>query len=395
MTVAGLRPRHREIGRLRLGTAEPIKGKKGSKITRLDTWRLTSSHLDILNTAAKLWGGKVAEWKGQGSYELITETDSLQVLIPEQDMEAGQYLEEWSGGGIIRRCDGTTELIGDQPCLRDADKPCDCKISSHLLVVLPELPDMGVFRLTTRGWNAAAELPEAVRMVRMLAQTGFQLPHAELGIEHRTKKVGGETHSFVVPVLRLPYTLAEAGLGAAPVRPALPEGVDPETGEIVSAPRVVASGISEATAAPAVVPGGDVAKAGRVGADTNVQPRTGTHTVREKGAGKSSSVEAGNMGPSAGEDSTSGEAEGGKPQQSPSSQSTSPEDVREGEELRERGAGSPARTAAQTADVEYPSRRPCLHLLGTNSVYRDHNGTQVRVEVCTQCGMVIEEIAKL
>jgi len=92
--------------------------------------------------------------------------------------------------------------------------------------------------------------------------------------------------------------------------------------------------------------------------------------------------------PTAGEDTTSGEAEGGKPQ-APSSQSTSPEPVREGEELREDAV--PAKPAA---DVEYPSRRPCLHLLGTNSVYRDHNGTQVRVEVCTQCGMVIEEIPK-
>lgn len=231
MPVAGLRPRHREIGRLRLGVAEPIKGKKGSKIRALDTWRITTSHLEVIGVAARLWGGVVTE--GEGGYDLVTEVDTLQVFVPEQDITAGQWLEEWSAAGILHRCDGVTDLISDSVCLRDAEEPCKCQITSHLLVVLPELPDLGVFRCTTRGWNAAAELPEAVRMVQMIGATGA-LPHAELGIEHRTKRVGGETHSFVVPILRLPYTLSEVhGFGDRPSLP--PAGVDPETGEIRSA----------------------------------------------------------------------------------------------------------------------------------------------------------------
>jgi hypothetical protein len=221
--IERVRPRHREIGRLRLGART---GPRGAP-TALETWRLTSSHLEPIRVAAELWGGEVAEH--DGVYDLTTEVSSLPVLIPDQDVAASQWLEEWSAGGLVRRCDGVTELLSGEPCLAETDQPCACQPTTHLLVVLPDLPDLGVWRLTTRGWAAASELPTSVELVRQISRGG--LPRAELAIEHRSRRTGGQTHAFVVPVLRVPVSLSE--LAAAGERVL----VDASTGEILPSSR--------------------------------------------------------------------------------------------------------------------------------------------------------------
>lgn len=221
MAVEGLKARLPELGRLRAGDVEETEGKSRPK--KLSTWRITTPTEDIARKAAILYGGEVEPW-GEGQWEVLTETDVLQVLIPEQDIVGGQFMEEWAAGGLIHRCDGTIDLATDMACLRDGNG-CKCKITTHLLVVLPELPGLGVFRLTSGSWNAAAELPKAVEMLQMIEARGA-LPHAELVLEQRVKRTEGATHRFAVPVLRLPYTLAQAGISA--------HGVDPLTGEIVA-----------------------------------------------------------------------------------------------------------------------------------------------------------------
>jgi hypothetical protein len=239
MTVAGLTPRLREEGRLRMGDSEPIKGKKGRRPVKLTEWRLTSPNREAIETAAKLWGGEAHEWEGapgeQQQWEVHTDASELNVLVPfPQALEERQLYELYTAGGRTRACNGQEEFISGGPCLCEADKR-ECKLTTHLLVVLPELPGIGVWRLTTSGYNAAVELAGAMRILRSIhARSHFAT--AELVIEQRQQRVPGQAErQFIVPVLRLPYSLAEAGLVSRPAAPALPPaGVDPETGEITT-----------------------------------------------------------------------------------------------------------------------------------------------------------------
>jgi len=231
MPIQGVAPRLLEIGRIRMGE----KGSKGEP-KRLEHWRLTSAHLDSLNAASKLWGGVVGEW--EGGYELLTETDTLEVLVPPNAFTS--YMESWTAGGIQRRCDGLTELTTGEECLCNADGDQVCEPSTNLRVLLPQLPGIGAWRLATKGWTAAAELQGTIELLQRTAHRG-EWPAAELFLDQRSKVVAGQTRRFIVPVLRLPYSLAE--LGASQTR-SLGSGavvrVDTVTGEInpVSSPAV-------------------------------------------------------------------------------------------------------------------------------------------------------------
>jgi hypothetical protein len=205
-------------------------GKKGAKgePTKLQNWRLTSAYLDSLNAAAKIWGGVVGEW--EGGYELLTESSVLEVLVPPNAFTS--YMEAFTAAGIQRRCDGLTELITGDECLCNADGDQVCEPSTNLRVLLPQLPGIGSWRLATKGWTAAAELQGTIELLQKTAHRS-EWPAAELFLDQRSKVVAGQTRRFIVPVLRLPYSLAE--LGASETR-SLGSGavvrVDTVTGEI-------------------------------------------------------------------------------------------------------------------------------------------------------------------
>jgi hypothetical protein len=223
--IPELEPRLREVGRIRIGAP------KGPRPVALETFRLTSFNLEAIVGAAKLWGGTVEAWADAPTegeqYQVTTEAAELPVLVAPQDVRSGQYYEKWSGGGCQRRCDGTIELLTGGPCLcvaegfeSPADRPC--AITTHLLLILPQLPDVGVWRISTHGYNAAVEWPATVDMLLTVAEG--KAPGAILGIEGRTSRQGGETRHFPVPVLRLPHALEalvdQAGpIGALPTAP--------------------------------------------------------------------------------------------------------------------------------------------------------------------------------
>jgi hypothetical protein len=220
--------RLRELGRIRLGE----KGDRGAP-KKLSTFRLTSPNGALLEAAAKRWGGEPAVWRGAPSggaqFEVTLDVAELDVLVPPQDVESSQWYELWSGGGCERRCDGTTETIGDQPCVCDEEQR-ECKPTTHLLVMLPQLPDVGVWRLTSHGYNAAHEIPSTVAILRQLSG-GTPLPAAILAIEQRSSIAEGRKKNYAVPVLRVPYTLAQLDVAGLPgqtgdaaleARPALP-----------------------------------------------------------------------------------------------------------------------------------------------------------------------------
>ncbi len=205
--------RYRELGRIRLGK----KGPKGEP-QKLDTFRLTSPKAAYLDVAADLFGGTVEPWEDAPTgdqYQLLTDTNTLDVLVPPQHITDSQSYALWTAGGLQRRCDGSTQTDGTVCACDPADR--ECKPVTHLVVMLPQLPDLGVGRLTTTGFNAAAELPMTVDLLAALTATDRPLP-AVLMIEHRTSKVGGQTRRYVVPTLGFDQSIetleATAGLEA-------------------------------------------------------------------------------------------------------------------------------------------------------------------------------------
>lgn len=220
MAILDLQQRLAEAGRIRQGTTEPATSSKGTRFDRpvkLDTWRLTSKDQQRIEAAATLYGGAPAPWeKRPGEWELITDTDTLDVLvIPGQSLS--QSWELWEGGECKRRCDGYQEVLSDQPCRcpPDYDERRDlakdgkaCKPTTRLSVVLPRLPGIGQWRLEARGFYAAVELAAAAQVLEEASRRGALLP-ARLRLEQRTDRRNGQTRNYRVPVLDLDVSVAQ------------------------------------------------------------------------------------------------------------------------------------------------------------------------------------------
>lgn len=239
MAIIELQRRMRELGRIRTGQ-QVGNGNGRKRPTRLETFRLTSPSKELIEHAAAAYGGKPKPWNGE--WELITETDTLDVVLP-PNQSISQWYEMWSGGGCQRRCDGVTNVLTDSPCLCPAD-PAErrelakegqaCKPTTRLNVMLPEIPDLGVWRLESHGYYAASELAGTVDVIEAAGQ---MLP-ARLRLEQReVKRPNQPTNQFAVPVLELPNVrIADIVSGQLPAtvnkrervtRPELPSGIRP------------------------------------------------------------------------------------------------------------------------------------------------------------------------
>ena len=218
MPIIDLQRRMVEAGRIRAGE----KGTKGEP-RKLDKWRLTSKDEVRLHAAAGMWGGEVRAWDGQ--WELFTEVDALPVMLLPGQMPTTWY-ESWSKGGCQRRCDGVHELLSDSSCLCDADDR-ECKPYTRLSVLLPDLPGIGSWLVTSTGWNAAAELTGAADLLQRASAQGVLIP-ARLRLEQRTNVKAGQTRKFAVPVLDVDVAF-RALLGGETSREqaALPAGYTP------------------------------------------------------------------------------------------------------------------------------------------------------------------------
>ena len=204
MAILDLQRRQRELGRIRMGD----KGGRGQP-QKLNHFRLTSSSMPLLHHASVLWGGEVKKWEGspsEGQFELYTETDTLPIVIPPGPEPVSQWYEQWSAGGATHRCDGVTNNITDTPCSCDPDKRA-CKATTRASVMLPDLPDVGVWRLESHGINAAYELPGTIEVIQMASARGRFLT-GRLRIEHRTSKKAGQTRRYIVPVIDLDVTVS-------------------------------------------------------------------------------------------------------------------------------------------------------------------------------------------
>lgn len=258
MPILTLQKSMRRLGRIRMGSQVATTGGK-TRPNKLETWRLTSPSAELLEAAAAMYGGQVAEWAGSPNgkqFELFTESDSLEVVIPPGDMAFSQWFELWSGGGCLRRCDGQTEITSGEPCMCPADpearlaaaqKGQACKPTTRLFVIQPRLPDVGLWHFESHGFYAATEIPGTINVIRAASANGMLVP-ARLRIEQRTVKRDGKTNSFAVPVIELPTLTTHTLMTGEVVGGQLPSGDRAELAPVRDEPA--------AAPAAAVVPAG-------------------------------------------------------------------------------------------------------------------------------------------
>lgn len=219
-----------EAGRIRIGTSEKATSRAGKAFDRpvkLDRFRFTSADPKALQEVADAYGGQVVPWThakaAAGQHELITDAREIRIALPPDPLGGTPLYELWDGGGCSRRCDGEQcDLLtsGEDgldlqqvPCLCAAKGELACKVTTHLSVLLPEVRFVGVWRLTSHGWNAAQELPGMVELIRSLQDRG--VVRGLLRVEARTQVLGGKLHEYMVPVLGVDESVDALAAGAA------------------------------------------------------------------------------------------------------------------------------------------------------------------------------------
>jgi len=280
--LKGIIPRTRELGRLRTGDSVPVldrqtrkpvlhdDGSPKMRPARRATWRITSASRTLLEAAAELYGGTVAEWPDAptpGQWELATECDSIEVLIPYDDSSLSQAFELWRAGGCERRCNGEVTDDGEA-CVCPADiegrmagaalrTPTACKPTTRLNVFLPDVPELGFFRLEAHGYHAASEIPGQLSLAQGL-KVKFGDPNpwftAWLRIDPRSGKKDGKTTPYTVPVVELPIKARSLMVDAAVTQPpAIEAGEAPAPG-LSPSPAQVGSGSPTAAVAGVAQP---------------------------------------------------------------------------------------------------------------------------------------------
>lgn len=206
----------RELGRLRSGTYNPAN----KQMKRSEFWIVTSLSDTRCEAAAALWGGTVEKWtpqSGTPQFRVITTAAVVDAILPPGDPLSQAY-EMWNRGGCARRCDGYTETLSDSPCICRAEygpefhavapKDSTCKMTTRLNVILPQMPDIGVFRVESHSYYAASEIAATVDMLRRAAGPEELIP-ISLRIEPRKRVSGGKTKQF--PVIAVELRGATAG----------------------------------------------------------------------------------------------------------------------------------------------------------------------------------------
>jgi len=211
--VADLGRRMVEHGRIRLGI------KSGKAMKSIDTFRFTSPDKNAIEQLAMQYGGEAKAWSDPkasptNQYEVVTKANDIAVWIMPGGLDVSY--EMWSGGGCVRRCDGveceTSQRSFDAdyepvmvPCICDNKQKMECRPYTRLNVVIPSIPFGGSWRLESKGWNAAEELPGMADMISQLQDTGVL--RGRLRLEHRQSQ--GGRRKFVVPTLDIDTSVEE------------------------------------------------------------------------------------------------------------------------------------------------------------------------------------------
>ena len=227
------------IGEIRIGGEKPERGV-GKK---LEAFRLTSQHKDIIDQCAGLYGGEPKPWVSPSgdAWQLYTTAAALPVLLV-IGHSLNQVYELRDGQACVRRCDGITEQMSDGPCLCNAEGVDKCEVITRLMVLLPETGTGLGWQLRSKGENAARELSGAAMIAENFAAGRPFIP-ATLRLTQRRSILNGQTVRYVVPVLDLDI-VAESQralpAGYKPVAeleavgPSLTQGLEETTGREVT-----------------------------------------------------------------------------------------------------------------------------------------------------------------
>lgn len=271
MVIKTLQARLTQVGVIRLG--QQLIAKKSGKPypSKLETFRFTSPSKPLIDAVAGLYGGTVQAWEQPTGrqWEVITGVKEIPVLVPPQRIDPN--LEHWGNGFRDRMCDGETEAIRNKPCFcaaaQAAGKPFGprdvCKPTTRMSLMLADVPSLGTWKVESKGWNAAAELPTLAASIESAPQP---IP-ARLEVQKREKKTfdpskaeGDQVASsvFMVPVLHFDWitpaqafggelgTAARAALGAAHTqRQAIAAAAEPARRKFTAAEYLTLAGAAE------------------------------------------------------------------------------------------------------------------------------------------------------
>ena len=231
MPVASFGRRMVEHGRIRLGV------KSGKAMKSIDTFRFTSPDRIAIEQLAEQFGGQYNPWSDPkaspiNQFEVITTASEIPVWILPGGLSVAY--EMWSGGGCVRRCDGieceTSMRSYDAdyepvmvPCVCSSEGKLSCKPYTRLSVVIPSIRFGGSWRMESKGWNAAEELPGMVDMISQLQANGTL--QGSLRLERRQSQ--GGRRKFVVPTLTVNRSVEEIMSGMVSVSDALSTGDSP------------------------------------------------------------------------------------------------------------------------------------------------------------------------
>ena len=264
MPIKTLNVRPRELGRIRSGEKrEAASGKTyPAKLTR---FRFTSPDSNVIEAVTALYGGEARPWDNNGKpeHEVTVQAREINVVLPPPSIPPlSQWYELWGRSGWMRRCDGITVTEREESerfegdCVCEANGTRECKPHTRLIVMLPGIPDIGVFRLETQSYFAAQEIPAAVEMAK---EFGGRMPSGVLTLEHRERRERGQpVRKFLIPVLRIRYKDSEPPqISVAHEPPSLPDNaaaIDTVTGEIVDEPEQPAEPTDQQRALDAQAP---------------------------------------------------------------------------------------------------------------------------------------------
>jgi len=232
-----------ETGRIRMGDSVPAVSKQGKEIRRprkLSTFRFTSQSLDAIESVAAIFGGEVKEWQNGGhrEWDVTTPVDSIMVCIPQAGTPIDAFYEHWTAGGeCLHRCDSRLDRKTGRPCICPADPaerhrlsklnpPQACALHMRASFIIPDVMDIGTWRLDSGSFNGAREFLGRMRIMETARDSEGVFIPARLWIRHGEDVKDGQTRKYVYPALSLGQSVRElvgaSGSLAAQLPPAPP-----------------------------------------------------------------------------------------------------------------------------------------------------------------------------